>query len=72
MLGISEPAGWRPVTSADRQTGVSDGKVDTQEFVRQPSPASQSSVGARPASSAVGHRAGGASRSAALTDVAGS
>ena len=49
MLGISEPAGWRPVTSADRHTGVSEGKVETQPSVREPSPASQSRVGAMPA-----------------------
>ena len=49
MLGISDPAGCWPVTSADRHTGVSDGKVETHASVRRPSPASQSMVGATPA-----------------------
>ena len=43
MLGIGDPSGCRPVTSADRHTGVSDGKVEQQRWCAGPQrPASRS------------------------------
>ena len=58
MLGIREPLGCRPVISADRHTGVSEGKVEQQRSVRDPSEASQSMVGAAPAAIERSSRAG--------------
>src|ERR671937_2533959 len=58
MLGMCEPAGCSPVTRALRQTGVSDGKVDTQRSPRQPTCESSPSVGATPRSIARSSRPG--------------
>ena len=49
MPGMREPTGCSPVTIAERQTGVSDGNVETQVSVREPAAASAAIVGARPA-----------------------
>ena len=49
--GMCEPTGCSPVTSADRQTGVSDGNVETHRSVRDPASMRAAIVGARPAAS---------------------